>query len=269
MTTDAEIQEFLSHFGIKGQRWGIRRNLDVYTKIPAGVAGTQIGLLRGGAPVKPFSGVISGLDKFPVNTGMGITSTASALSKAYGFNITRVVPITSPRKANTFAYVSTNGDVHTIHIQRGEHLADEVHANAKNGWLVNSGNHPIEAMLTHEAYHSMFQLSSGKHFFGRIKEVQNLKKKRAPAWDAALKQARADGLILPKRWDDRSPDEQLRARISKYAESSVFSEDAEAEMFAAYHWSPDPPAFVDTWMRQLERDFDQPHVEPFSGRRAR
>jgi hypothetical protein len=246
MSSRAEVDEFLAHYGVKGMRWGVRKAED----------GT------GMSPVK-------GIDKFPEATANALSSVATKMSSAYGFQISEVAPITGARYNNYIAYVEAfpKGGGGIIHAKPDIDLGEKLLQREKSGWFPPSGGHSIEAVMTHESAHAMYHvINPGR----KSREPMDVMRKKA--WDKAIKQAVADGTIKPpatglRRFVTTQPQFQLSAKVSKYAASRLFLEETEAEMFSAYHWSPSPPKFVDAWMNEVHNQTGI-RVKPFSGRKV-
>ena len=291
MTTDAEIQEFLSHFGIKGQRWGVRRSLDVYehiprvprnldvaTALPKYTIGTHVDWKWNQAPTTaPFHGIL-GLERFPEPTSRAVRSVSDRMSKAYGFKVKEVVPLNPLQRRSVLGFVRPGAgtNVHSIHLDGTDKLLGRIQKGLRKGWFAPSGDHPIESIILHEAFHSMVHTYDTKN--KTLEELLDLKnpmdKVRDTIWLRIVHQAEQDGDLedFSRRASDptvRSLQRSLlRKKVSLYAYAAPNLQEAEAEMFADYHYNPNPPHFVDTWMRETEKALGLPHVEPFSGRRT-
>jgi hypothetical protein len=133
----------------------------------------------------------------------------------------------------------------------------------------------MEALITHESAHAMFHtLGKGSDSWkGFNNQKQPTGKILKEAWKKAAAQAVADGIIKPQKTGfsrilDSSPEFKLAKFISRYADTSVFREESEAEIFRAYHWSSNPSKFIDAFMKELNDGLgvDAP---PFSGRKIK
>jgi hypothetical protein len=253
MTSQLAVEEFLAHYGVKGMRWGVRKAEDG----------------SGTSPVK-------GLDKFPEATATALSSVATKISSSYGFQISEVVPITGFGKKNYIAYVEAfpKGGGGVIHAKTDADLGEKLGQREKAGWFPPSGGHSIEAVMTHESAHAMYHVINleSQSLAGRFKSKEPMDDIRKTAWDAAIKQAVADGTIKPRptglrRFVTKQPEYLLSEKVSKYASSRLFLEETEAEMFSSYHWSPNPPKFIDAWMKEVHNQTGV-NVKPFSGRKV-
>lgn len=249
------IEEVLAHHGVKGMRWGFRKD-----KSPTVFDHT-------------VQSHVDGLQHFPTDTANAVASIADNMSNAYGFKITRVEPI--EKKSRMFAYVeSANKGENVIHIQNSTALKADLDKCVKDGWFVQSGSHSMESLMTHEAAHSIFHSANleGKS----RKEIRNAEQPiasaRDQAWKKAVDQGVKDGdaqrLKGFKGLIKEHPQYQLQRKLSGYAYNSLFLEEAEAEMFASYHWSPNPPRFVDAYVQSIHHDLGYGDIQPFSGRKA-
>jgi hypothetical protein len=244
-----------------------------YAGLQSGVARTQLGLLRGGVTNVPSSsGKVYGLSKFPDASSKGVQLVSDQMRKAYGFQISEVTPITSKRKSDYFAYMSSRpfaGGDHVLHLQPDSHLLEKVKGQQEGGWFSKAGNHPVEGLITHESAHSLLghvvKRNRGESITDFLTRSGDLRTKRQRAFRAAMNQAVQDGQVRMDRTFELKPVEQMTSHVSLYAMTG-HQQEAEAEMFSAYHWNPKPPKFVDAWMSQIEKEFGISHVEPFSGR---
>lgn len=113
-----------------------------------------------------------------------------------------------------------------------------------DGWFAKGcGN--TKAFLTHESAHAIFH-NEEKVVTGFLgpKTVGGHIKARDKALKAAVKQAEKDGISV---YD-------FSSKISGYAYSAGNREEAEAEMFAQYHWGSNPPNFVKVWGETLHKE---------------
>lgn len=258
----ASPEEALAHFGVLGMRWG-HHKLELMTP--------------DSTHIEPR---IPGSDHFPPVTADAVNAVNKKLTESYGFSLTHVVPMTPREGTNTMAYVHlrARAGVHVLHVQPGEGLAATAKELSDKGWLAPSGDHPVEALFAHESAHAMLHQATMPE--PRIRDLfiapvphQPYLKARGKAWDAAKKQAIADGDAEQphglKRLYKPSVVTQMASKVSGYAHYSYFSQEIEAEMFSTYHYGPNPPRFVDAWMKEMHQQGFGKEVPPFSGRPVR
>ena len=239
--------EELVHFGVKGMRWGVRKEREASD-----------------------SSATKGLEHFSKSQAKAMGDVAKMTEKAYGFKIHEFIPQTEAEDHQHLSIVhpKRKGEIEnrisvTAHPRFKEVLLDS----QNQGYLVHTDpKRAIEGNLTHESAHGLFHAndSSGKG----VKYAKNARMTslRDSAWKSAETQAIKDGHILPDK-NHGDPHFQMIDKISKYASSSPYLEEYEAEMFTAYHWSPNPPKFVDAFMNDIHRQMGIT-VKPFSGRKA-
>lgn len=209
-------------------------------------------------------GGVKGSELFPKDVEVALDSVTSKLKKSYGFKVDEIKPIgKNPLYRKYFAYVELGTKTNTIHLRNDSKLTKKLLKNEKNGWLVDSQHHVLEGLVTHEAAHSMFHTDKAQKQFGKVREK---------ALTSAINQAIKDGTIkdantFPKKIIYGNNKYQLSKKISKYAENSLFDEEPEAEMFSAYHWSKNPPKFIDAYAKELHVGVGK-QVQPFSGRKV-
>lgn len=240
--------EELVHFGIKGMKWGVRKEEH--------------------KPVRPYkAGTVKGSELFGSDQANAINTVSSKMKKAYGHKIDEVVPLTGKSK-KYLAYVDNrDSGSKVIHLRNDPEYKKTIQDLVDKGWFVPSGKHPIESNLTHEAAHSMFHQTSGK--VGGYST--RMDKMRDSAWHAAKEQAIKDGVHTPKtgfkKYFSPTAEKDMSKKLSTYAHGSIFLEEAEAELFSAYHYSPNPPKFVDAFMNDIHRQMGV-KVQPFGGRKV-
>lgn len=221
------VAQILEHHGVKGMRWGVHEEPEIDASLHHA-------------------------------TRSGAKEVAHQIAHRYGFQVTGIkdLKIANPKEhiRGTLGYVQgTPG-------KRGGviYLAPEDTRKALKGaenvqWFApGTGN--VKAFVTHEAMHAMFHAEQSKkpgifktHIKGGSIEA------RDRALMAAVVQAKKDGVKF-------SPD-----TISGYAAASGSREEAEAELFSQYHWSPNAPNHVKAWGETLHHELG---VDPTPFRKA-
>lgn len=248
----------LEHHGVKGMRWGHRKEYATTTTTKS-----------------RSSRSIPGSEHFKKADAASMNDVAQKMQKAYGHKIDEFIPIDSTKEKRIFAYVEAKNKGHAvIHVTDSLRFKSDLADLQKKGWFVpSSASHRIEANITHESAHSLFHSRNveGKGFVGSVRTKELIEPMRNSAWKKAEEQARKDGDVIPlkglKRIIGDRPEYQMAGKLSKYAHSSLFIEESEAEMFTAYHWSPKPPPFVDAFMNDVHKNMGV-KVQPFSGRKV-
>lgn len=216
------------------------------------------------------SGII-GLENYTKSTASSVNNVSKNMEKAYGFRIKECVPLSDRQVKKGFvAYVEGSTkikDSNVIHLNTDPNLNKTLVDAQKNGWFVKTNpKQAVESMLTHESAHGMLHVNTNKGFFKDI-DPARMDSMRKNAWKKAEVQARKDGDVVSKRFRPDAPEFQMAKKLSRYAEASVFLEESEAELFAAYHWSSNPPKFVDVFMNEIHSNMGK-KVQPFSGRKT-
>lgn len=237
MTQTAE--EFLAHYGVKGMKWGVRKDQET-----------------GGDSKLRFQGPSNGVYLDPSlhkETQRGSANTASLVSERYGFNIKEVIGIGPGHpeyEMGTLGYVqlgSGSANTGSIYVAEGD-LTPRLQHSADIGFTkAPVAGKEIESLLTHESAHAIFhaQVKTVKAgMFGGYKQVGGHIEARNVALGVALREAGAMGITMPN----------FMPSISGYAAAAGIREEAEAEMFTQYHWHPDPPRFVKAWGESLHRE---------------
>jgi hypothetical protein len=248
----------IEHHGVKGMRWGHRKQYETTTN-------TRIRKTKS----------VPGSEKFKKADAASMNDVAKKMQNAYGHKIDEFVPIDHNKEKHIFAYVTLNNKgTDVVHVTDSPRFRSDLAKCQKEGWFVHTApNHRIEANITHESAHSLLHSRNveGKGFVARVKAPEPIEPMRKSAWAKAEEQARKDGDVVPlkgiKRITGDRPEFQMAKKISKYAHSSLFIEEPEAEIFTAYHWSPNPPKFVDAFMNDLHSNMGV-KVQPFSGRKV-
>lgn len=223
-TTDA----FLEHYGVKGMRWGVRK------EDPTG------GRLHAGPTVDA---------NLHSSTKTAAKQVAALMSSRYGFEITGVKDLkhTHPHEheAGTIGFVQyTPGQKGGVIHARSENVGPKLAGAEKIGWFAE-GTGNTRAFITHESAHACFHADQTvKVGLMGAKLVGSTSKPREKALKAAIKQAGKDGIPLI----------QVTSKISGYAQAAGKIQETEAELFSQYHWSPNPPPFVKTWGETLHRE---------------
>jgi hypothetical protein len=215
-------EALLVHYGVKGMHWGIRKE-----KPPSGVARFQA----------PKPAIAS--DLHPA-TKQAAVEVAKLMSERYGFHITEVKSITPDN--NSFEWqMGTYGLVNLtpgrregiIHARIGD-LGPAMKNAEKIGW-VKDGTGDERGLFTHESAHALFHADQTN-----VKESQA----RDKALEASIAEAKRMGV----------PPRKYIKNVSGYAKASGMRMETEAELFAQYHWSPNPPSFVKVWGETLHNE---------------
>jgi len=255
MSSQEVVDDILTHYGAKGMKWGVRKDYRTST-------------------LTSSSSTIKGLDKFPKETASAVNIVNKKMNKAYGFKVDNVIPLSGSDNKRYLAYVEYKNNGSTaIHMTTDSNLKNRLLEKEREGMFVPSGGKVIEANITHEAAHAMFHTINleGKSLRERAVLSDSMTKMRKSAWNKSKEQAISDGDAVPRKGPFKifkvTPEFQMMNKLSKYAASTLFLEEHEAEMFAAYHWSPNPPKFVDAFMNDIHTSMGK-KVQPFSGRKV-
>lgn len=228
------VHDVLTHFGVKGMKWGVRNDDPTSGGVHALVAPS------GGLVVDP---------KVPKSLQTAAREIAGKMGERYGFRIGEIKLMDKTREGYSpemVAYVEhggSRGGSATIFV--GDKDPKKLLKGAEDvGWF-GEGTGNTKSLLTHESAHAIFHAEEKvkNGFFGQ-KVVGGHIEARNAALRAAGKEALRSGI----------PIEHLTAFVSGYAHSSGTRAELEAEMFAQYHWSPNPPAFIKVWGETLHKE---------------
>lgn len=237
MTQTAE--EFLAHYGVKGMKWGVRKDQET-----------------GGDDKLRFQGPTTGVYLDPAlhkGTKEGAAQVASLISERYGFHIKEVTSIGPGHpeyEMGTLGYVqlgSGSPNTGSIVVSQGD-LSPRLQNSVDIGWTKPAvDGKEIQGLLTHESAHAIFHaqvkvVKAG--MFGGYKQVGGHVEARNVALGVALREAHSMGIAMPN----------FMHSISGYAGTAGIREEAEAEMFMQYHWTENPPRFVKAWGESLHRE---------------
>ncbi|QFG08685.1 protease [Arthrobacter phage Ingrid] len=237
MTKTAD--EFLAHYGVKGMKWGVRKDQET-----------------GGDDKFRFQGPTNGVridSALHETTQKGAAEVASLISNRYGFHINEVLSIGPGHpeyEMGTVGYVqlgSGSANTGSMVISQGD-LAPRLQNSVDIGWTKPAvAGKEIHGLLTHESAHAMFHaqvkiVKAG--MFGGYKQVGGNIEARDVALGVALREADRDGIKM----------QNFMPSISGYAHAAGIREEAEAEMFMQYHWHADPPRFVKAWGESLHHE---------------
>lgn len=213
--SDHDIQNFLEHHGIKGMRWGVRKE-DSVGGFRAETSGPKID------------------PTLHASTQQSAKEVADLISNRYGFQIHEVKNLQTSNPAEyahgTVAFVAftpgKSGGV--IHARPNDITTQMKHENNK-GWMAE-GTNDVRGLLTHESAHAMFHADQSKS------------NPRQAARDKALTSLLQNypGLRLSK--------------VSGYAHASGTREELEAEMFSQYHWAKKTSPEVKLWGQTLHKE---------------
>jgi len=263
--------DVIKHHGVKGMRWGHRKEYLTSTTSSSRGSSTVSTQRRSGGG---SSSTVLGSEHFSKSNSTSMNDVAQKINKSYGHKIDEYIPIDHTKRSNKrlFAFVDMrNKKGHTIvHVTDNPKFREELLKCQKRGWFVpTDSKHAISANITHESAHSMFHQinTEGKSFKEARKVKEPIAHMRDSAWKKAEEQARKDGDVVSKRFRPDGAQYQMAEKLSKYAHGSLFIEEHEAELFTAYHWSKNPPKFVDAFMNDLHKNMGV-EVKPFSGRKV-
>lgn len=252
MSTVEVVDNILLHYGKKGMKWGVRKGSDTSTSTSSGTS-------------------VKGIEHYSKAQAASMSDVATKVKKAYGLKIDEFIPLTDRQNKRGIAYVDARSKGSTVvHMSTKSDLKKTLTSLEKKGWFVPSGGRPIESILTHESAHALFHQTDiqGKAF-RKTTVAPAMDTMRNSAWTKAKAQAEKDGHVVPgkglRKLITDSPQTQMGKKLSTYAHATLWIEETEAEIFTAYHWSPNPPKFVDAFMNDVHKSMGK-KVKPFSGR---
>lgn len=234
MTQTAE--EFLTHYGVKGMKWGVRKDQETGSDDKLRFHGHEHG-----------PAISSDLHD---DTKIASKEVSALISQRYGFNIKEVISI-GPGDAEydrgTIGYVQLGkgkANEGSIFVSKDD-LRPAMKASEEVGWVGKDCGH-THSFLTHEAAHAIFHapVRNEKTFMGGIKQVGGNIDARNVAIEAAINASIKEGIS----------DLEFMPRLSGYAAAAGTREEVEAEMFSQYHWGSDSPKFVQVWGETLHRE---------------
>lgn len=223
---DDATAEFLAHYGVKGMKWGFRKDRDSVHRFQTSEISIDPSIHK--------------------STRDAATEVSRLIAERYGYNIKHVKTIKpgDPEYPSTVAYVENkqvfgNNNDGTVFIQT-RNLTDKLKQTERSGWM-SPGTGNVKALLTHESSHSIFHAGqvTKMGFLGpKIKGGEI--KARDKALRAAVKAAGKDGQSI---WV-----------TSGYSRMAGSREELEAELFSNYHWGTNPPRFVNEWGKTLHQE---------------
>lgn len=222
------VESFLFHYGVKGMRWGVRKDDSSGYRLKSNVM-----------TIDPD---INGATK---SAGQEV---ARLMSDRYGFELTSLKTLGPDHPEYDYGTVgfvqSTPGQRGGQIYVRNHNLGKELKGAEDIGWFAaGCGNE--KAFLTHESGHALFhaEQKTVSGFLGP-KTVGGSSDARSKALKAAVKQLKQDGSSV---YD-------FASKVSGYAKEAGVLEEVEAELFSQYHWGSNPPNFVKVWGSTLHRE---------------
>jgi|SRR5687768_2320015 hypothetical protein len=218
----------LVHYGVKGMRWGVRKDDDVAGRFQS----------VGESPKMD--------SRVHVVSQQAAREVAALIQERYGYKVREIKAIAPGHEEysrGTLGYVANNGKQK---LEGDIYLAirdptREMKASEKTGWVGKGLGNPI-GLITHESAHAIFH--SREKYDENGKVVGGEKEARMKALQAMVDEAQRKGIS----------EHRLLEKLSGYAASSHGHEEIEAELFSQYHWHPKPPSFVTVWGQTLHAE---------------
>ncbi|WPJ30705.1 hypothetical protein [Streptomyces phage Psst2] len=221
------MSDELAHYGVKGMKWGVRKD-DVSGRFQPASSGPKMDPL-----VHPSSQEAA-------------REVSKLIQDRYGYTVREVKsfgPGDPEYARGTLGYVLNNGKSKPegeIHVSIDDPRR-AMKASEKVGWVAKGCGNPT-AFLTHESAHAIFHSREKYDRKGNI--VGGNREARIKAAEAMIEEATRSGI----------KEHQLIGKISGYAAQSGSREEIEAELFSQYHWSTNPPSFVKVWGETLHKE---------------
>jgi hypothetical protein len=222
-------EAYLEHFGVKGMRWGVRKD-----------ESAGIHRFQASGPVID--------SKLPKSTQKAGKDVAALMSERYGFQVTALKsfgPGHPEYEMGTAAYVeATPGQRGGVIYASQKNLGPMLKHAENIGWSAK-GCGTEYGLLTHESSHALFHAEEEtKMGLFRSRVTGGNIDARDVALRASVTEAAKAGI----------PNTQFLNSVSGYAAKAGTRQEMEAELFSQYHWSPNPPPFVKVWGETLHRE---------------
>lgn len=228
----------LQHFGVKGMRWGVRKDQ------PTGGFRLQSSNIA----------IDSGLHPSTKKAGADV---AKLMGSRYGFQITQVKTLGpghseyTPGNKGTMAFVEhTPGKSGGVIYVKAVDLRKPTATAEKNGFFAPGTGTPT-GLFTHESAHALFHASQDRKvsvWTGKVKTTSEHQAALDKSMKEAFKAAKQDGVPMDAHGLN------FASSVSGYARHAMVHEEIEAELFSQYHWNPNPPRFVKVWGETLHQE---------------
>lgn len=223
------MSEELVHYGVKGMKWGVRKDDEVADR-------SHFQPVQGGPKMDP---------KVHPESQKAAREVAALIQERYGYTVREVKSIgpgDEDYDSGALAYVQNTGNSKMegdIHVSIDDPIKP-MRDSEKAGWIAKGCGNPT-AFITHEAAHAIFhsreRLVNGKVVGGEK--------------DARMKALK---VFADESARARIPDHKVLKSISGYAAAMGNHEEIEAELFSQYHWSPKPSKAVRAWGETLHKE---------------